>query len=80
MCLADDRTEERSREGPEPGKVEVVEEEVVGADEDSVEEGTGEGGGTAAAEDGVAVELRPPSRTRTRTNTTPYDTKANAPG
>ena len=39
--------------------MEVAGEEVVGADEDGVEEGIGEG--TAAAEDGVAVEMRPSS-------------------
>ena len=73
MSENDDRTEERSREGPEPEEVEVVGEGVVGADEDAVEEGIGEGEGTAAAEDGVAVEVRPSSYTNQEVQDMPAD-------
>ena len=73
MSENDDRTEERSRGGAEPEEVEVVGEEVVGADEDGVEEGIGEGEGTAAAEDGVAVEVRPSSYTNQEVQDMPAD-------
>ena len=73
MSEYDDRTEERSRKGKEPEEVEVAGEEVVGADEDGAEEWTGEGEGTAATEDGVAVEVRPSSYTNQEVQDMPAD-------